>query len=64
MTLFTKIAKGGSYHIFEATFRNGLKVIARLPDPSTILQKYGIASEVATMEFLRLQGVPIPKVFD
>jgi hypothetical protein len=64
MTLFTKIAEGGSYRIFEATFRNGLKVIARLPYPSTIPQKYGIASEVATMEFLRLHGVPTPNVLD
>ncbi|TVY91146.1 Altered inheritance of mitochondria protein, mitochondrial [Lachnellula willkommii] len=61
---FTKIAEGGSYRIFEATFRDGLKVIARLPYPSTIPRKYGVASEVATMEFLRLHGVPIPKVFD
>ncbi|TVY33126.1 Altered inheritance of mitochondria protein, mitochondrial, partial [Lachnellula occidentalis] len=63
ITLFTKIAEGGSYRIFEATFRDGLKVIARLPYPSTIPRKYGVASEVATMEFLRLHGVPIPKVF-
>jgi hypothetical protein len=62
--LFTKIAEGGSYRIFEATFRDGLKVIARLPYPSTIPREYGVASEVATMEFLRLHGVPIPKVFD
>lgn len=62
--LFTKIAEGGSYRIFEATFRDGLKVIARLPYPCTIPRKYGVASEVATMEFLRLHGVPIPKIFD
>ena len=62
--LFTKIAEGGSNRIFEATFRDGLKVIARLPYPSTIPRKYGVASEVATMEFLRLHGVPIPKIFD
>ncbi|KAE9368100.1 phosphotransferase family protein [Stipitochalara longipes BDJ] len=62
--LFTKIAEGGSYRIFEATFRDGLKVIARLPYPSTLPRKYGVASEVATMEFLRLHGVPVPKVFN
>jgi hypothetical protein len=61
---FTKIAEGGSYRIFEATFRDGLKVIARLPYPSTIPRKYGVASEVATMEFLRIYGVPIPKILD
>ncbi|RFU29476.1 hypothetical protein B7463_g6872, partial [Scytalidium lignicola] len=62
--LFTKFAEGGSYRILEATFRDGLKVTARLPYPSTIPRRYGIASEVATMEFLRLNGVPVPKVFD
>jgi hypothetical protein len=64
LILFTKIAEGGSYRIFEATFCSGLKVIARLPYPSTIPCKYGVASEVATMEFLRIHGIPIPKVFD
>lgn len=64
IVLFTKIAEGGSYRIFEATFRDGFKVIARLPYPSTIPRKYGVASEVATMEFLRIHGVPIPKIFD
>jgi len=31
---------------------------------STIPQKYGVASEVATMELLWLHGVPTHKVFD
>ncbi|KAH8732353.1 phosphotransferase family protein [Phaeosphaeriaceae sp. PMI808] len=64
ITTFTKIAEGGSCRIFEATFQDGMKVIVRLPYPSTVPRKYGIASEVATMEFLRAHGVPIPKVFD
>jgi hypothetical protein len=62
--LVTKIAEGGSYRIFEATFRDGLKVIARLPYPCTIPRKYGVANEVATMEFLRIHGIPIPKILD
>lgn len=49
---------------FEATFHDRLNVIVRLPYPSTIPRDYGIISEVATMEYLRLHGVPIPKVFD
>ena len=61
---FTKIAEGGSYRIFEATFHGGLKVIERLLYPSTIPHEYGVASEVATMEFLRIYGVPIPKILD
>lgn len=64
ITIFTKVAEGGSYRIFEATFQDGMKVIVRLPYPSTLPQKYGIASEVATMEYLRLHGIPIPKVLD
>ncbi|TVY87724.1 Altered inheritance of mitochondria protein, mitochondrial [Lachnellula willkommii] len=64
IVLVTKIAEGGSYRIFETTFRDGLKVIARLPYPCTIPRKYGVASEVATMEFLRIHGIPIPKILD
>ena len=60
----TKLAEGGSYRIFEATFGKGFKVIARLPYPCTIPRKYGIASEVATMEFLRIHNIPVPIVFD
>ncbi|TVY53036.1 Altered inheritance of mitochondria protein 9, mitochondrial [Lachnellula cervina] len=65
ITLFRTIAEESSSHrIFEATFRDGQIVIARLPYPYTVPQNYGVASEVATMEFLRLHGIPIPKVFD
>ncbi|KFZ20633.1 hypothetical protein V502_03115 [Pseudogymnoascus sp. VKM F-4520 (FW-2644)] len=63
ITLFTKIAEGGSYRVFEASFRDGSRAIARLPYPCTIPRGYGVASEVATMEFLRSRGVPIPRVF-
>ncbi|KAL2070679.1 hypothetical protein VTL71DRAFT_13705 [Oculimacula yallundae] len=64
IVLVTKLAEGGSYRIFEATFRSGLKAIARLPYPYTVPRKYGIASEVATIEFLRIHGIPIPKILD
>lgn len=63
ITTFAKIAEGGSYRIFEATFQDEMNVIARLPYPSTVPREYGIVSEVATMEYLRLHSVPIPKVF-
>lgn len=64
INVFTKLAEGGCYRVFEATFRDGLKVIARLPYTCSLPLKYGTASEVATMEFLRLHGVPTPRVFD
>lgn len=59
-----KIAEGGSYRILEATFQDGMNVIVRLPYPSTVPREYGIVSEVATLEYLRLHGIPIPAVFD
>jgi hypothetical protein len=64
ITQLRRIAEGGSYRIFEAKFQDSMEVIARLHYPCTVPRKYGIASEVATMEFLRLHGVPIPRVYD
>jgi hypothetical protein len=64
ITTFAKIAEGGSYRVFEATIQERMNVIVRIPYPSTVPREYGIVSEVATMEYLRLHGVPISKVFD
>ncbi len=61
---FRKVAEGGSYRIIEVTFRDRFQVIARLPYPSTKPVTLGISSEVATMDFLRRHGLPIPKVYD
>lgn len=62
ITDFKKIAEGGSYRVFEVTFHDGLNLIARLPYPLTVPRSYGIASEVATMAFLRFHGLPVPVV--
>ncbi|KAL9105601.1 MAG: hypothetical protein Q9227_009259 [Pyrenula ochraceoflavens] len=59
-----KIAEGGSYRVFEITFRDGFQVITRLPYASTRPKTRGIASEVATMKFLKLHGCPVPSVYD
>jgi hypothetical protein len=50
--------------MLEVTFHDGLKVIVRLPYPCTTPRKYGVASEVATMEFLRDHDVPVPKILN
>lgn len=60
---FSKIAEGGSFRVFEAVFSDGFAVIVRLPYPCTIPRSFGIASEAATMQFLRLHGIPIPRLF-
>jgi Phosphotransferase enzyme family len=59
---FLKVAEGGSFRIIEFIFRDGLKVIARIPFPSTKPAALGISSKVATIDFLRRHGIPVPKV--
>jgi aminoglycoside phosphotransferase (APT) family kinase protein len=63
VSTFSKIAEGGAYRVFEAAFEDKTAVIARLPYPCTLPPSFGIASEVATMQFLRLHGVPVPQLY-
>ena len=58
-----KFAEGGFNRIFEATCRDGRQVLARLPYPSTVPKHYTVASEVATMEYLRSNQIPVPRVY-
>jgi aminoglycoside phosphotransferase (APT) family kinase protein len=37
-------------------------VIARMPYPSTLPRRLAVASEVATMNFVRAHGVPTPRI--
>jgi hypothetical protein len=62
ITRLVKIAEGGSYRVFEVSFKNKVAVIIRLPYPCTVPRNYGVVSEVATTEYLRLHGVPIPRI--
>ncbi|KAF2813723.1 uncharacterized protein BDZ99DRAFT_409728 [Mytilinidion resinicola] len=62
VTSFVKLAEGGFNRVFEATLNDGRRVLARLPYPSTVPKHHGTASEVATMEFLRLHNIPVPRV--
>ncbi|KAI0645256.1 kinase-like domain-containing protein [Trametes meyenii] len=43
---------------------DGFQMIARIPYPVTQPKFYAVASEVATMAFLRAHGLPVPKVYD
>lgn len=60
---FSKLAEGGFNRLFQATFRDGKHVIARLPYPSTVPERYTVASEAATLDYLRLHGFPTPEVY-
>src|SRR5882757_9010875 len=58
-----KFAEGGFNRIFQANCKNGRQVLARLPYPSTVPRHYTIASEMAAMEYLRLNQIPVPRVY-
>ncbi|KAK7520196.1 kinase subdomain-containing protein [Phyllosticta citriasiana] len=58
-----KVGEGSFYRVFRITMRNGFEFIGRIPYPLTKPRRLIIASEVATMGFLRLHGLPVPKVF-
>ena len=62
MTL-QKLAEGGFNRTFLITMRDGFQVVARIPYPVTIPKQLVIASEVATIDFLRSHGMPVPKIY-
>ncbi|KAF2278274.1 kinase-like protein [Westerdykella ornata] len=59
---FSKLAEGGFNRVFEISMKDGSSILARLPYPSTIPRRLAVASEVATLDFVRAQGVPTPRV--
>ncbi|KAJ5981941.1 hypothetical protein N7451_012041 [Penicillium sp. IBT 35674x] len=63
VTGFEKLAEGGFNRCFLVTMRNGIRVVARIPYPATSPKSLVVASEVATMDFLRSHGIPVPRIF-
>ena len=59
----SKLAEGGFNRSFLITLRDGFQMVARIPYPATVPKYYAVASEVATMDFLRSSGLPTPKVY-
>ena len=57
------MAEGGFNKVFEITMDDGTAVLARLPFPSTMPRRLAVASEVATIDFVRAHGVPTPRIF-
>ncbi len=58
-----KIAEGGFNRIFLITMRCGFQMVARIPYPVTSPKYFAVASEVATMAFLRSLGLPLPQIY-
>jgi hypothetical protein len=59
-----KLAEGGFNRTFLITMHDGFEMVARIPYPVMVPKFYAIASEVATMRFLRSSGLPVPEVYD
>ncbi|RMZ05782.1 hypothetical protein D0864_02394 [Hortaea werneckii] len=60
---FCKLGEGGFNRVFEMTMHDGLRIIARLPYPSTQPKFLATSSEVATMDLVRRHSVPTPLVY-
>ncbi|TCD61011.1 hypothetical protein EIP91_009162 [Steccherinum ochraceum] len=60
---FEKLAEGGFNRSFLITMRDKFQLVARIPYPYTVPKYFAIASEVATMDYLRAFGLPIPKIY-
>lgn len=58
----TKLAEGGFNRVLQATSNDGVTVLARLPYPLLSPKHYAVASEAATLDYLRFLGIPVPKV--
>jgi predicted Ser/Thr protein kinase len=61
---FEKLAEGGFNRTFLITMHDGFQFVGRIPYPVTEPKQSVVASEVATMEFLRSHGIPVPKIYD
>ena len=59
-----KLAEGGFNRTFLITMHGGFEMVARIPYPITVPKFHAIASEVATMRFLRSSGLPVPEIYD
>ncbi|KAJ7202551.1 protein kinase subdomain-containing protein PKL CAK Fmp29 [Mycena pura] len=58
-----KLAEGGFNRIFLITMRDGFRMVARIPYPATTPKYLAVASEVATLAFLRSVKLPVPEVY-
>ncbi|KAH7884287.1 protein kinase subdomain-containing protein PKL/CAK/Fmp29 [Phlebopus sp. FC_14] len=58
-----KLAEGGFNRSFLITLCDDFQMVARIPYPATVPKYNAVASEVATMDFLRSSGLPTPKVY-
>ncbi|KAF6759570.1 kinase-like domain-containing protein [Ephemerocybe angulata] len=59
----SKLAEGGFNRTLVVALRDGRQVVARVPYPLTAPNYHAVASEVATIEYQRSLGIPVPKIY-
>ncbi|KAF9076022.1 kinase-like domain-containing protein [Rhodocollybia butyracea] len=59
----SKLAEGGFNRTFIIALRDGAQKVARIPYPMTVPKYCAVASEAATIEYLRSFGMPVPKIY-
>ncbi|KAG6869136.1 hypothetical protein C0993_001701 [Termitomyces sp. T159_Od127] len=59
----SKLAEGGFNRTLVVALRDGRQVVARVLYPMTVPNYYVVASEVATIEYQRSCGIPVPKIY-
>ncbi|KAF7197402.1 Altered inheritance of mitochondria protein 9, mitochondrial [Pseudocercospora fuligena] len=62
VTSIEKLGEGAANRAFVIRFRDGSQVVARIPYPVIEPKGLVVASEAATMTFLRSKGIPVPQV--
>ncbi|KAG9200433.1 Phosphotransferase enzyme [Epicoccum nigrum] len=60
---FEKLGEEGFNRSFLITMCDGFQLVGRIPYTTTEPKQLVIASEVATMDFLRMHGIPVPKIY-
>lgn len=61
---FEKLGEGGFNRTYQITMRDSFQLVGRAPYPVTEPKHLVIASEVATLDFLRTNDIPVFKIYD
>lgn len=58
-----KLAEGGFNRVLLLTMNDGFEVIVKIPYSIAVPKQLTTESEVATLDFLRSNGIPVPRVY-
>ncbi|KKZ65758.1 hypothetical protein EMCG_08433 [[Emmonsia] crescens] len=58
-----KLAEGGFNRVLLLTMDDGMEVVVKIPYSIAVPKSLATESEVATLDFLRRKGIPVPRVY-